>query len=173
MGLDVIGISGLIVEDGTDTDMMSEMGLDIEDVYINRDFMSHVPELEKLDIAPDATKVRFVSNDTEHSFSAGSYRTYNNFRSNLCQLIYGVNPETVWESHTAWTDSDFYYLIDFSDCQGFMTKTVCERLYQDFVKWEHKVEKEWRDKQEFAMYNIYMDFKKALDIAQTGILIFT
>jgi hypothetical protein len=173
MGLDVIGISGLIVEDGADTDAMSEMGLDVDTIYINRDFMSHVPDLQNLDIAPDATQVRFIPNGSKHQFSAGSYSTYNSFRSKLCQLLYGVRPETIWESPTEWEDLEFYYLINFSDCSGFMTKTICERLYQDFVKWEHKVEKEWKEREAFSMYNTYMDFKKALEIAQTGILIFT
>ena len=68
------------------------------------------------------------------SFRAGSYGGYNRWRNELCQVMLGVNARVVWESPSKWSDSEFYELIDFSDCEGFIGPRTCAKLARDFMK---------------------------------------
>jgi len=85
--------------------------------------------------APDLTPGTWLETDetSQHHFRAGSYSGYNGFRKHLAYGVLGVSPETIWEAPDAYEGKPCYELIDFSDCDGIISWSVCEKLYNDMV----------------------------------------
>lgn len=67
-----------------------------------------------------------------HSFRAGSYSSYNQFRDDLCRAIHGVTSDHVYENLEEYDGAQFIGLINFSDCDGMIGPAVSGILYQEF-----------------------------------------
>ena len=86
----------------------------------------------------------------EDSFRAGSYGNYNQWRDLLAKFA-GYPPieverygriqtrydEYVWQYID---EGDFYELINFSDCEGFLDTMTCKKLYNDFEQNKDRLE---------------------------------
>lgn len=106
--------------------------------------------------------------EDSYSFRAGSYGGYNTFRHWICQRANGVTAESVWASIDGGYSSEanfvFGYLINFSDCDGYICKEIAEILYHEFVNNKDKV---LGNTPEGAYYHeLYLDWLNAFDYAR-------
>lgn len=62
---------------------------------------------------------------------AGSYSGYNEWRDQLARMI-GTTADRVFAGDDK--PIDFYELINFSDCEGFIGPKTCAKLAADFAK---------------------------------------
>jgi hypothetical protein len=104
-----------------------------------------------------------------HSFRAGSYGHYSEWRNELAVLagwesaercrqfaagVYGVTPPD---------GSPFLPLISFSDCEGVIGPLTSARLLADFNKFKEVAAQRPR-----WFFDLYMEFSKAFEIAADG-----
>jgi hypothetical protein len=116
-----------------------------------------------------------------HSFSAGSYGCYNDFRRDICLCVNGVHPQEIWENPDKWRKSPLFELINFSDCEGRIGPEVCKKLlnemkenYLNFIKFLVDSYSEY-DIHSIEYYKIrYENFIKCFEIAsENGVVIFS
>ncbi len=81
----------------------------------------------------------YESTGEYYSFRAGSYSTYNNFRRLLSLAANGMLDSDVWESPDTSASLPFYYIINFSDCEGTIGPSVSEILHTQFVENRERV----------------------------------
>lgn len=111
----------------------------------------------------------YVSEGASMEFGAGSYGTYNGFRSDLCMLAHNVYPNIIWNNPDIYKGSDFYELINFSDCDGVIGSSTAQKLLSDFKKYREAYLLE----NDVWMGESYENWIKALDLAgNDGMLIF-
>lgn len=70
----------------------------------------------------------------EFDFIAGSYSGYNNWRSNLADMM-GTTDQAAWEESY---NGPFHLLINFSDCEGTLGTEACVSLKADFDLYAEK-----------------------------------
>lgn len=105
--------------------------------------------------------------DEEFDFRAGSYGGYNHFRNSLCLASNNITAEDLWNYEDKTLK--FYWLINFSDCEGYIGTDYCIILYDEFVKYE----KEVKEKLSIDYHNKYDEFKEAFRLgANNGIVNF-
>lgn len=103
--------------------------------------------------------------DTVYDFRAGSYSGYNDWRNLLSLVMLGVNAENVWNNDEYYKDKPFYYLINFSDCEGYIAGDCLIKLREDFTN-TYKIDQypfDDNDKEWFV--EIYNHFIAALEYA--------
>ncbi len=106
-----------------------------------------------------------------YSFRAGSYSGYGYWRRWLSEIFLGVKPEEIWENPKKFKGKPFVELIDFTDCDGVLGKTVCKKLAEDFqaaVLFE-------KDEQDADGHHIitFRNFQKAFELAaEKGVVLF-
>lgn len=135
--------------------------------------------------APDLTKGDwYKSNETKtYNFRAGSYGYYNAFRRYLCEALLGVIPDVIWRNPENYLNSPCYELIDFSDCEGEISWSIAEKLYNDMVQNEEKFKVYLEDLVADNILTVnslnfyletYGNFKNAFELAkEEGVVIFT
>lgn len=115
-----------------------------------------------------------------HSFCAGSYSRYNDFRERLCLCVNGVSPVEIWTNPDKWENSPLYELISFSDCEGRIGPAISKKIYSEmreqhitFLK--YLVDNPDDIKSDLDFYKRkYEDFMLAFQIASdNGVVIFT
>jgi hypothetical protein len=161
MGLNIFAIEKVIkLSDDFEADFTS---FDVEgEVFrakINPSFASH----------DHLTTGVYMSEGSSIDFSVGSYGSYNKFRSDLTMLVHKVNPNVIWTNPDLYKDSDFYGLINFSDCAGIIGPDTANKLLSDFKRHreEFMIERDLWDGEN------YDNWIKALEIAgNDGMLIF-
>jgi hypothetical protein len=108
-----------------------------------------------------------------HSFRAGSYSGYNEWRDLLAKFAGWKSDQDCWNS----TEGPFFELIHFSDCDGYIGPEVAAKLFKDFDDYEERAiefSKTIYDKYggygEYWEYWLgkYYDWKKAFKIASDG-----
>jgi len=103
----------------------------------------------------------------EHRFRAGSYSGYNFWREQLSLCALGVSPNTVWDDFEAWKDRPFTYLINFSDCEGYIAGKVAQKLFDNFE--QHKeLSRAWGNE---YWQQSYDDWHKAFSLAKINGLV--
>lgn len=116
-----------------------------------------------------------------HSFRAGSYSGYNRWRETLSLAIHGVMPSIIWDSPGEYKGKDFFEIINFSDCEGFMGPQVSKKLHSDFIKnreifiqYLHSVHEKMEGSYSFNYdLRVYDDFTLSFEISKdSGVLIF-
>lgn len=173
MGLDITACSHLeFIEGTTDIDSLTDEQLedDAELVYDSG--------FNRLDGHPQGLYRRAGASEST-SFRAGSYGTYNGWRSDLSRMALGVRPEEVWADPEAFTGKPFVELISFSDCEGAIGPETSAKLAKDFADHEERA-KEWAEERyadwhdEFDWwFSKYKHFKRAFELAaQDGFVIF-
>jgi len=151
MGLDITAYSKLIRTDNEND----------EDLYFSRSSFkqSNMPLIDGVET--------FFDFDKCETFHAGSHGGYNRFREILCESINKINPSQVWDLAVFDTYEakkiPFFYLINFSDCEGYIGTSFCEILYNDFCEYEEL----FMSKLEDDYYKtVYLNFKKAFEIGR-------
>lgn len=81
---------------------------------------------------PDIKEGWYEISGNSDSFRAGPYSYYNQFRDALCYAIHGVSAQEFWMNSNSYLGSEFYELIDFSDCEGVLGPRACQKLSNDF-----------------------------------------
>lgn len=82
----------------------------------------------------DLDEGQYESTGEYYSFRAGSYGGYNQFRKLLSLAANGISDSDVWESTDSSTSLPFYYLINFSDCEGTIGPSVSQILHTQFIE---------------------------------------
>jgi hypothetical protein len=100
-------------------------------------------------------------------FRAGSYSGYGNWRRKLAKLVHGVNVEHIWENTELYKGKAFFELLNFSDCEGIIGPVVSNKLLNDFIEYDQKVQ-ETRDEYFIETYD---DFYEAFAVASNGGLV--
>lgn len=130
MGLEVTAYGNVtLIEDMDDLDAYDEAWVTIF-VDGNKDFKEQFEGLHR----------GVYSFERHMDFCAGSYRGYKEWRANLCRLIHGVEPFVIWEAPEQWQDAPFHYLINFSDCEGYIGPIASARLATDFAVYQGRVD---------------------------------
>lgn len=115
--------------------------------------------------------------DDGYGFRAGSYGGYGEFRRILCTAINEIDLSEMWENDNKISIQNlpFFWLLNFSDCEGYIGTDYCKILYKDFVNNEDKFREAMKEFEDYGQYYIdtYLDFKNALEVASNnGVLSF-
>ena len=95
---------------------------------------SNMPEIENKEI-----QIEF---DESFDFRAGSYGSYNVFRNLISECMHGITADMFWKmTDEQMKDKPFRWLINFSDCEGYIGTDYCEILYNDFKEHGDKIKK--------------------------------
>lgn len=121
MGLDISAYKNVKLSDSQTDDNW--------EIYSNDDFPVQTGELAG----------KFYDEDVEADvdFRAGSYGGYNIWRNRLCELSNGISAAELWNDLEG-ANPDFYskykfsYLINFSDCEGYICSEICAILAKEF-----------------------------------------
>lgn len=175
MGLDISAYSN--VEEVVDIEKYDEDAL--YDFYYTGNNGAFLIQLGKL---KKDTYYRISLNSKYHSFRAGSYGGYNNWRKQLAVMAGYGSVQNVWNDFNndiryhklkkIQNEDDhikpFYLIINFSDCEGFIGPDISKKLYMDFVNFDEKAKE-----QDEYFYNKYCEWKEAFRIAsEYGFVIF-
>lgn len=161
MGLDIFAIEKAVrVSDDMEKDF-DELGLDegaVVRICISPTFEAH-----------DHLQNGIYLYQGSMDFAAGSYSTYNGFREELCVMVHKVYAEIIWKNPEIYKGSDFYELINFSDCEGVIGPTTSQKLAADFKKHRETYALECNA---WALEH-YDDWTKAFELASNdGMVIF-
>lgn len=94
------------------------------------------------------------------SFRDGSYFGYNVWREKLSLVAIGVVPMAVWNSPDKFYEKPFYYLINFSDCEGYIAGEPAKKLAKDFHEFRSIVEEhefDWHFKDKYDKWRAAFD----------------
>jgi len=164
MGLDISYYKGVAKSD-VELDRDGEPVLPNDDwsfyddharVYVNPDFPGREDDL----------KDGWYSVEDSDSFCAGSYGSYNRWRSELCLAALGVPPSAVWEGRV--TEGPFYELVNFSDCEGVIGPKTSAKLAKDFADWEGKIAAGIDYEVRGYFMEKYAQWKAAFEMASQG-----
>ena len=87
------------------------------------------------------------------------YGLYNNFRQEICKMVYSFEPKEIWDNIEKYKDFEFVEFINFADNEGCFDYIVAEKLYKDFIKYIDKAESVL-DSMLFDYYKDYMSILK-------------
>lgn len=148
MGLDITAYGQIkIIEDSEPEYYFSNLGFP----------QSNMKDIEKKEIQ--------ISFDESLDFGVGSYGGYNHFRNKLCEISNGITQDILWSSKDETLK--FYWLINFSDCEGYIGTSYCKILHKEFIKYENDIIKKLDDKHR----ELYFNFKEAFGIASNSGLV--
>jgi hypothetical protein len=99
----------------------------------------------------------------EFEFRAGSYGGYNEWRDWLSRSFLGVPARAVWENREKYRGEPFFYLINFSDCEGIIAGVAAKKLAKDFAN--HKLRALNVPRSDDWFINKYNDWRKAFALA--------
>ena len=174
MGLDIYAYSRIVEKSNRSANQqrLEELGLSEpgEEIYrIDR------PDEEAFKGLDPGTYLT-TSLTEQHSFRAGSYSGYNNWRRALCLTMLGVEPAELWNEPASWQGMPFVDLINHSDCDGAIGGPVAKSLYRDFVKHRDRaVDRTDNGNEDGGWFlEVYDDFLRGFELAaDDGILIFS
>ncbi|MCI0704316.1 MAG: hypothetical protein L0241_24930 [Planctomycetia bacterium] len=75
----------------------------------------------------------YTKKSRKYEFRAGSYSGYNWWRNQLSLFALEVGAEAVWREPRIYRGKPFVELINFTDCDGRIGTSVCEKLAEDFT----------------------------------------
>jgi len=144
MGLDISAYSNIVLidpdtKDGADYYEKYWGKTDFETLYIRegfftRDDIHHEPWANGLQAG-----VYRVDGDSM-GLRAGSYSGYNHWRAMLCKSALGFEPRVIWDNPDHFKDEPFFYLINFSDCEGIIGPEVAKKLAKDFADHQEAID---------------------------------
>lgn len=101
----------------------------VEFMYFEKWAREHAAPLATDDATAFAAR---VSGETD-GFRAGSYSGYSEWRNTLAQMALGVDAKHVWEYAPQYRERAFFWLINFSDCEGIIGGEKAAILARDFA----------------------------------------
>ena len=120
------------------------------------------PQSNMIDFENKEIQINF---DEEFDFRAGSYGGYNKFRNELCISANNISDEELWASKDE--SLKFYWLINFTDCDGYIGTSYCDILYDEFCKYEDEVKLKLNE----YFHETYDNFKEAFRLGQESGLV--
>ena len=148
MGLDITAYRNIKIVEGEEP----------EYYFANSGFkQSNMTNIENKEIQMDF--------DESFDFGAGSYSGYNIFRNELCLASNNITAEQLWSLQDETLK--FYWLINFSDCEGYIGTSYCKILYDEFVKYEEEV----KTKLDEYYHKKYDYFKEAFRVGESDGLV--
>ena len=169
MGLDISVYSKIVLIDG---DTREGEGYDekywgktdfetmyIWDGFFTRDDMHHAPWTNGLQ--PGVYRV----DGKAYDFRAGSYSGYNHWREKLCMMAHHISPPTIWSDPDKFKDVKFFYLINFSDCEGVIGPEIAKHLAKDFADFQETVDNLPNDEEYEWFKSQYAKWRKAFELA--------
>jgi hypothetical protein len=176
MGLDIVAYSRLIKEPAPEAKevmekLLTPMGEEVITVHESEN------NPWGFDLEPGA----WLSTEetVEHHFRAGSYSGYNQFRNMLSNALLGVPSDYVWEDEASFEGKPGYEMVNFSDCQGVISWSIAEKLYNDlvgnrikFVEYVGSIYGADNDETEHLTY-VYDNFITAFELAKNnGVVVY-
>lgn len=169
MGLDIRAYQGLKLI-GT-----AKNGEDYEDEYDwRKTFYAHPTYIDEADFPKHLEGSGLVAGGVyeyadDLKFRAGSYSNYNWWRNELAYMVLGVGSRIVRDSPGVYCDQPFYFLINFSDCEGIIAGDAAAKLKRDFEEWQEQADEhpsnyfreqyaQWRKAFEMAADSGAVDF---------------
>lgn len=139
MGLNISAYSNIEYIGDDEEELEDELEYkEYTQIYPNRHFLS----------AADGLKKGFYTYENRGSFRAGSYSGYNDWRSQLKNMVDN--------------EKDFQELINFSDCEGVIGSVTSKKLLEDFKKWNNvAVTKKY-------FYELYEEWQKVFELASNN-----
>tara|TARA_R110000851_G_scaffold331047_2_gene504626 strand:+ start:380 stop:970 length:591 start_codon:yes stop_codon:yes gene_type:complete len=130
---------------------------------------------------PFETGYYMLDGSDYHTFRAGSYTYYSNWRKMLALTMGFDDMEDVWSLDPYDATVPFIELLNFSDSSGRIGPLVSAELYNDFVSMEEKVF-EFIDRMSYGVVSgqklrlgevsdfkeLYEDWKYAFELAKEG-----
>lgn len=100
-----------------------------------------------------------------YDFRAGGYGAYNHWREVLSKLILHIEPRVIWNSPDEYRNQPFFWLINFTDCDGIIGTEKCQILAADFQKWQEAAEN-YTDTDDHGWFlETYKRFRRAFEMA--------
>ena len=129
-------------------------------VYGNQDHPEHFAGM----------KQGVYSYEDEFGYRAGSYSGYNEWRRRLSFMALDAPPPTVWGNPEHYKDKPFFWLINFSDCEGYIGTEKCKVLAADFAKWQPRADAILDLDEDWCGWFVqkYADWRKAFELAAKG-----
>lgn len=134
------------------------MGLDIS-VYTKVNKVGEAADFEEYETSFDRKITFYVYEGSNHPFNeqlgflepgavygfadtwgfrAGSYGGYGAWRAELCRMATGIDHITFCDRRHLYKDKPFYFLLWFSDAEGFISGDTAKKLANDFNEFESK-----------------------------------
>ena len=154
MGLDATGYSNAKLLEVGDYDLLDEKYADRDVVlaFVNPDFKSWRNQI----------KNKGIYEYGESAHVGIGYSSHHTFRDILARIACGLeNANDIWANPAKYEKSPFYYLINFSDCEGVIGSKYSAKLAKDFAEYQHAADNvniEW-----FRRY--YADWRKVFETA--------
>lgn len=141
--------------------------------YVNDDFPLSAKGVEHRAI------YEYVANGDAFS---GAYSAYNRWRDWLAKLAGYPESEyeqfdKKWKSYaaSAWNGlvdetAPFYYLVNFSDCEGVIGPAACAKLAKDFAEWDGRAQaaQDMGILRGLGYYEVYLKWRHAFEQAADG-----
>lgn len=161
MGLNIVAYSKLVQIEEENIEF-GDYGLPINQrirsFFSNPDYPYHISGIESNHF--------YLCKGEVFGFRAGSYKTYNDWRSDLARLIGFNDQQQVWKIKTLLP---FGELINFSDRDGSIGSIVASKLFKDFLEYDQLA----KEVNIPFFYEKYQDWKRACEIAsKNGAIIF-
>ncbi len=96
----------------------------------------------------------YYTGDTYSHHISYPYSSHNELRRSVCAML-GQDPKS-WERDDFDLSLPFSEWLDFADNEGVLDWEVSEKLYRDFVRWEHIA----YDKLNAHQYQSYINWAK-------------
>jgi hypothetical protein len=155
MGLDILAYRNLRAVENQDRDCHGQNNPD--DVVFDADTIT-----ETESAWPGRTEgieARTVyAYDEKHSFRAGSYTSYQEWRERLALFAYGKPLREVWSTEK---DGPFFEVLDFSDCEGVIGPKIAAKLAADAEAFQAKADAEAHP---YFRY-LYAQWRRAFEMA--------
>lgn len=154
MGLDITAYSEVVYTGENDEEKFSE---NYKTVYCYG--------LDSFPVHFDQTKTGVYFYKKQYDFYHSGYGTYNGWRNRLSMLTNNMSDREIWDSKD--NKLPFYYLINFSDCEGTIGTDICKKLYEDFKNNANKIKKQLNlsDHYDEFFWDRYKEFRKAFCLA--------
>lgn len=170
MGLDISTYENLqfaLPGEGMDEDGDIDDSNGYFKLHVNQDFLARAAGIPDGAICSGYEKT--------HSFRAGSYSGYGEWRNMLAELAqyplapeeYGSRAGRSTHQAGAWQTDEgpFWELINFSDCEGCIGPQISEKLAANFEQWHDKAKVFFESKGDSYHWRKYEDFALAFKMA--------
>jgi len=140
MGLDVSAYCGVELIDVCDLDTWEAKHDWEETVHIWPALIEKTPFPEQLrgsDLKPNGV----YEYKDRMGFRAGSYSGYGRWRAWLSRFFMGAEPQDVWTNPADFRNKPFFFLANFSDCEGIIAGDAVRKLCEDFAAHRERVHK--------------------------------
>jgi len=156
MGVTITGYSNIKIT----KNIIGDEKVHIESGGFEQSNMPHIEECDYFDYEEGSNPYQ------------SSYTYYGIFRDSLCKLSNNISQEKLWEMKDK--SLKFYYLINFSDCEGYIGTSYCKIIYDEFTKYEDEIISKLDAINPLYYKNTYLELKEIFRLGSNdGIVVFS